>query len=57
MVNHGLGITWQGVLTPCCQWYPEGDQSLEYQWDQYQEYNDNVRTVILKDFDQGIRHV
>ena len=57
MVNHGLGITWQGILTPCCQWYPEGNQDLEYRWDQYQGYNDNVRPAILKDFDQGIRHV
>ena len=57
MVNHGLGITWQGILTPCCQWYPEGNQDLEYRWDQYQGYNDNVRTAILKDFDQGIRHI
>jgi organic radical activating enzyme len=55
MVNHGLGVTWDGLLTPCCQWYP-AQKSHEFFWEDYQGYNDTVRTAILKDFDQGIRH-
>ena len=50
MVNHGLGITWQGVLTPCCQWYPEGNQDLEFRWNQYQGYRSlrySAATVLL----------
>lgn len=57
MVNHGLGVTWRGVLTPCCQWYPDHDPlRLTYQWNNYQGYNDVVRRAILDDFDQGVRH-
>ena len=57
MVNHGLGITWQGVLTPCCQWYPDhGLEHLSYKWTDYQGYNDVVRRTILSEFEQGIEH-
>jgi organic radical activating enzyme len=55
MVNHGLGVTWDGLLTPCCSWEPK-KESHKFFWDNYQGYNDTIRTLILKDFDQGIQH-